>query len=101
MKQRYCPTFQQIINKYNNDHLDNWDSVSQPSQDKYIEQNKEWSEVSNVEVDEPDNMSGGRNTPMQSTSQLPATSLAPTLDDLTQVVMDLGVAVGHTVSPLS
>ena len=47
--------------------------------------------------------SSGRNTPTASRSHIPATtgSPTPTLADLTRVVLDLGVAVGHITTQLN
>ena len=46
--------------------------------------------------------SSGRNTPTASGSHLPPTGgPAPTLTDLTRVVLDLGVAVGHITTQLN
>ena len=48
--------------------------------------------------------SSGRNTPTASRSHLPPTMAsghAPTLADLTRVVLDLGVAVGHITTQLN
>ena len=46
--------------------------------------------------------SSGRNTPVAGRSHLPPTSgAAPTLADLTRVVLDLGVAVGHITTQLN
>ena len=46
--------------------------------------------------------SSGRNTPIATGSHLPAAGgPAPTLTDLTRVVLDLGVAVGHITTQLN
>ena len=67
-------SLQETIERYNNDHLNNWDTLSEPSQNKYLKQNIEWSEpeeqLSAVEGDESEGeMSTGRKTPTQSTCQ--------------------------------
>ena len=43
----------------------------------------------------------GTNTPVASGSHLPTGGPAPTLADLTRVVLDLGVAVGHITTQLN
>ena len=102
-----CLTQQEIIDKYNKDHQQSWETQSEGTQERFIESlvdwltdlSSTWDAPSDVEQSDKEEMSqgghtGGRNTPTQSTSILP-TSPAPTLDDLTRIVMDLGIAVRH------
>ena len=102
-------TQQEVINKYIEDHQEDWEAKSEGAQQKFISDlEAAWdtpsdseSESSYTEVmSQPS--SSGRNTPTASGSHLPPTgSPAPTLTDLTRVVLDLGVAVGHMTTQLN
>ena len=96
-------TQQEVINKYIQDHQEDWETKSEGAQQRLIDDlEAAWDAPSDTEsessyaevMSQPG--SSRRNTPTASGSHLPATGgPAPTLTDLTRVVLDLGVAVGH------
>ena len=104
-------TQQEVVNKYIQDHQDDWETKSAGAQKRLIDDlESAWdvpsdteseSEQSNAEV-MSQARSSGRNTPIASGSHLSTTGgTAPTLTDLTRVVLDLGVAVGHITTQLN
>ena len=112
-KSRTCIrlTQQEVINKYIEDHQDDWESKSAGAQQQFISDlEAAWDAPSDTESESEQSYaevmlqpgSSGRNTPTASGSNLPATGgPAPTLTDLTRVVLDLGVAVGHITTQLN
>ena len=102
-------TQQEVIERYIQDHQDDWETKSAGAQQRFIselEAAAAWdvpsdtdseSEQSHAEVmSQPG--SSRRNTPTASRSHVPPATTGgpkPTLTDLTRVVLDLGVAVGH------
>ena len=99
---------QEVINKYLEDHPDFWDK-EESAQDRIItDLEAAWDAPSDTEseaesyADEMSQPGSGTNTPVAGSSHLPHTgSPAPTLADLTRVVLDLGVAVGHITTQLN
>ena len=99
---------QEVINKYLEDHPDFWDK-EESARDKIItDLEAAWDAPSDTESEaesyaEVMSQAGsGTNTPVASGSQLPPTGgPALTLADLTRVVLDLGVAVGHITTQLN
>ena len=104
---------QEIIERYNQDHQDSWGTQSEGTQEKFIDSIVDWgaslsawdapsdteSEQSYAEVmSQPGNSE--RNTPTPGRSTLP-TAPTPTLANLTRVVMDLGITVGHITNQLN
>ena len=111
-KSRTCIhlTQQEVINKYIEDHQDDWEAKSEGAQQKLISDlEAAWDVPSDTEseslyaevMSQPGSF--GRNTPTASRSHIPATAGGPalTLADLTSVVLDLGVAVGHITTQLN
>ena len=104
-------TQQEVINKYIKDHQEDWESKSEGAQQKLISDlEAAWDAPSDTESESEQSYaevmsqpsSSGRNTPVAGRSHLPPTSgAAPTLADLTRVVLDLGVAVGHITTQLN
>ena len=101
-------TQQEVINKYIEDHPDFWERTEGAQQKIIGDLEAAWDVPSDTEsesesyADVMSQPSSGRNTPTASGSHLPATSgPAPTLADLTRVVLDLGVAVGHITTQLN
>ena len=105
-----CLTQQEVINKYIEDHQEDWEAKSAGAQQQFISDlEAAWDAPSDTEsesesyaevMSQPS--SSSRNTPTASRSHLPATGgPAPTLADLTRVVLDLGVAVGHITTQLN
>ena len=102
-------TQQEVINKYIEDHQEDWESKSAGAQQRFISDlEAAWDTPSDTEsesesyADVMSQPSSGRNTPTASGSHLPPTGgPAPTLADLTRVVLDLGVAVGHITTQLN
>ena len=97
-------TQQEVINKYIKDHQEDWEAKSAGAQQQSISDlEAAWDAPSDTESESEQSYaevmsqpSSGRNTPTASGSHLPPTGgPAPTLADLTRVVLDLGVAVGH------
>ena len=98
---------QEVINKYLEDHPDFWDK-EESARDKIItDLEAAWDAPSDTESEiesyaEVMSQAGsGTNTPVASGSHLPTSGPAPTLADLTRVVLDLGVAVGHITTQLN
>ena len=104
-------TQQEVINKYIEDHQEDWETKSAGAQQKFISNlEAAWDAPSDTESESEQSYtevmsqpgSSGRNTPTASGSHLPPTGgPAPTLTDLTRVVLDLGVAVGHITTQLN
>ena len=104
-------TQQEVINKYIEDHQEDWEAKSEGAQQKFISDLKAvWDAPSDTESESKQSYtevmsqpgSSGRNTPTASGSHLPPTGgPAPTLTDLTRAVLDLGVAVGHITTQLN
>ena len=102
-------TQQEVINKYIEDHQDFWEKPESARQEIINSLEAAWDAPSDTEseaelytdiMSQPS--SSGRNTPIASGSHLPATGgPAPTLADLTRVVLDLGVAMGHITTQLN
>ena len=104
-------TQQEVINKYIQDHQEDWETKSEGAQQKLISDlETAWDAPSDTEsessyaevMSQPG--SSGRNTLTASRSHLPSATTsgpAPTLADLTRVVLDLGVAVGHITTQLN
>ena len=106
-------TQQEVIEKYIQDHQDDWETKSAGAQQRFIDDLEvaaAWdvpsdteSESSYTEVmSQPG--SARRNTPTASRSCLPQATTGgpvPTLADLTRVVLDLGVVVGHITTQLN
>ena len=104
-------TQQEVINKYIQDHQEDWETKSEGAQQRLIDDlEAAWDAPSDTEsessyaevMSQPG--SSGRNTPTAGGSGLPPVMTggpAPTLADLTRVVMDLGVAVGHIITQLN
>ena len=98
---------QEVINKYIADHPDFWDKTDS-ARDKIItDLEAAWDLPSDTES-EPESYAdvmsqpgSGTNTPVAGGSHLPTGGPAPTLADLTRVVLDLGVAVGHITTQLN
>ena len=106
-----CLTQQEVIEKYIRDHQDDWETKSAGAQQRFIDDLEAaavWDAPSDTEseseqlyaevMSQPG--SSGRNTPTPG----PSTTIggaAPTLADLTRVVLDLGVAVGHITTQLN
>ena len=99
---------QDVINKYLQDHPDFWDKT-ESARDKIItDLEAAWDAPSDTESESEQSYAevmsqpgSGTNTPGAGGSHLPAGSPAPTLADLTRVVLDLGVAVGHITTQLN
>ena len=98
---------QEVINKYLKDHPDFWDK-EESAQDKIItDLEAAWDAPSDTEsetesyADEMSQAGSGTNTPVAGGSHLPTGGPALTLADLTRVVLDLGVAVGHITNQLN
>ena len=106
-----CLTQQEVINKYIEDHQEDWETKSEGAQQRLISDLKAaWDAPSDLESESEQSYaevmsqpgSSGRNTPTASGFHLPPTGgPAPTLADLTRVVLDLGVAVGHITIQLN
>ena len=106
-------TQQKVIDKYIQDHQEDWETKSEGAQQKLIDDlGSAWDAPSDTESESEQSYaedmsqpgSSGRNTPTASGSHLPpATAGGPalTLTDLTRVVLDLGVAVGHITTQLN
>ena len=102
-------TQQEVINKYIEDHQDFWEKPESARQDIISSLEAAWDAPSDTEseseqsyADVMSQPSSRRNTPTASGSHLPPTSgPAPTLADLTRVVLDLGVTVGHITTQLN
>ena len=102
-------TQQEVINKYIEDHQDFWEQPESARQEIINTLEAAWDAPSDTEseseqsyADVMSQPSSGRNTPIAGRSHLPATgSPAPTLADLTRVVLDLGIAVGHITTQLN
>ena len=102
-------TQQEVINKYIEDHQDFWEKPERARQEIISSLEAAWDAPSDTEseseqsyADVMSQPSSGRNTPTASGSHLPPTGgPAPTLADLTRVVLDLGVAVGHITTQLN
>ena len=103
-------TQQEVINKYIEDHQEDWEAKSTGAQQQFISNlEAAWDAPSDTESESESSYtevmsqpSSGRNTPTASSSHLPPTGgPAPTLADLTRVVLDLGVAVGHITTQLN
>ena len=103
-------TQQEVINKYIEDHQDFWEKPEGAQQEIISNLEAAWDAPSDTESESEQSYadvmsqpsSSGRNTPTASGSHLPPTSgPAPTLADLTRVVLDLGVAVGHITTQLN
>ena len=104
-------TQQEVINKYIQDHQEDWETKSEGAQQRLIDDlGLAWDAPSDTEseseqlyaevMSQPG--SSGRNTPTASGSHLPPTGgPATTLADLTRVVLDLGIAVGHITTQLN
>ena len=104
---RVCLSQQEVINKYLEDHPDFWDKT-ESARDKIItDLEAAWDAPSDTEseaesyADVMSQPGSGTNTPVASGSHLPTGGPAPTLTDLTRVVLDLGVAVGHITTQLN
>ena len=100
-------TQQEVINKYLEDHPDFWDK-EESARDKIITDLEDaWNPPSDTESEtesytEVMSQAGsGTNTPVAGGSHLPTSGPASTLADLTRVVLDLGVAVGHITTQLN
>ena len=98
---------QEVINKYLEDHPDFWDK-EESARDKIITDLEDtWNAPSDTEsetesyTDVMSQPGSGTNTPVAGSSHLPTGGPAPTLADLTRVVLDLGVAVGHITTQLN
>ena len=99
----------EVINKYIEDHQDFWEKPESARQEIINSLEAAWDAPSDTEseaesytdiMSQPS--SSGRNTPIASGSHLPATGgPVPTLADLTRVVLDLGVAMGHITTQLN
>ena len=111
---RTCLTQQEVIDKYIQDHQEDWETKSEGAQQRLIddlEAAAAWNVQSDTESESESSYaefmsqpgSSGRNTPTASGSHIPATTggPTPTLTDLTRVVLDLGVAVGHLTTQLN
>ena len=106
-----CLTQQEVINKYIEDHQEDWEAKSAGAQQQFISDlEAAWDAPSDTESESEQSYaevmsqpsSSGRNTPTASGSHLPPTGgPALTLTDLTRVVLDLGVAVGHITTQLN
>ena len=106
-------TQQEVINKYIEDHQEDWEAKSAGAQQKFISDlESAWDAPSDTESESEQSYaevmsqpsSSERNTPTASGSHLPPATTsgpAPTLADLTRVVLDLGVAVGHITTQLN
>ena len=104
-------TQQEVIDKYIQDHQEDWENKSEGAQQRLVDDLRSaWDAPSDTESESEQSYaevmsqpgSSGRNTPTASSSHLPLTgSPAPTLTDLTRVVLDLGVAVGHITTQLN
>ena len=101
-------TQQEVINKYIVDHPDFWERTESAQQKVISDIEVVWDLPSDTDSETESyadvmlQPSSGRNTPTASSSHLPATGgPAPTLADLTRVVLDLGVAVGHITTQLN
>ena len=103
-------TQQEVINKYIEDHQEDWETKSAGAQQRFISDlEAAWDAPSDTESESESYAevmsqarSSGRNTPTASRSHLPpAGGPAPTLADLTRVVLYLGVAVGHITTQLN
>ena len=95
---------QEVINKYLQDHPDFWDK-EESARDKIItDLEVAWNAPSDTESESEaesyaevmSQAGSGTNTPVAGGSHLPTGGPAPTLADLTRVVLDLGVAVGRS-----
>ena len=99
---------QEVINKYLEDHPDFWDKT-ESARDKIITDiEAAWDAPSDTESESEQSYAevmsqpgSGTNTPVASGSHLPTGGPAPTLTDLTRVVLDLGVAIGHITTQLN
>ena len=99
---------QEVINKYLEDHPDFWDK-EESTRDKIITDLEDaWNAPSDTESESEQSYAevmsqpgSGTNTPVAGGSHLPTGGPAPTLADLTRVVLDLGVAVGHITTQLN
>ena len=98
---------QDVINKYLQDHPDFWDKSESARGEIITGLEAAWKAPSDTESDtesyaEVMSQPGSRtNTPVAGGSHLPTGGPAPTLADLTRVVLDLGVAVGHITTQLN
>ena len=99
---------QEVINKYIEDHPDFWEKTDSAREKIIGDLKAVWDLPSDSEseaesyTDVMSQPSSGRNTPVAGGSYLPPTgSPALTLADLTRVVLDLGVAVGHITTQLN
>ena len=103
--------FKKKKKKYIEDHQEDWEAKLEGAQQKFISDlEAAWDVPSDTESESEQSYadvmsqpsSSGRNTPTASGSHLPATGgPALTLADLTRVVLDLGVAVGHITTQLN
>ena len=100
-------TQQEIIKRYIQDHQEDWETKSECTQQRFIDDleattyasSDTESETLYAEVmSQPG--SSRRNTPTPGPSMI-TSGPAPTLADLTRVVMDLGVTVGHIITQLN
>ena len=108
---RTCLTQQEVIEKYIRDHQDDWETKSASAQQRFLddlEAAAAWDAPSDTESERSyaDVMSqprsSRRNTPTPGPSTTTTTGGAtPTLTDLTRVVLDLGIAVGHITTQLN
>ena len=103
-------TQQEVINKYIQDHQEDWENKLTGAQQKLISDLEATWDAPSDTGSESEQLyaevmsqpgSSGRNTPIASGSHLPSGGPAPTLADLTRVVLDLGVAVGHITTQLN
>ena len=104
-------TQQEVIDKYIQDHQEDWETKSEGAQQRLIDDlGSAWDAPSDTESESEQSYaevmsqpgSSGRITPTTSGSHLPPTGgPAPTLTDLTRVVLDLGVAVGQITTQLN
>ena len=110
LRTRIRLTQQEVIDKYIQDHQEDWENKSEGAQQRLINDlGSAWDAPSDTESESEsyaDVMSqpssSRRNTPTASGSHLPATGgPALILADLTRVVLDLGVAVGHITTQLN
>ena len=99
---------QDVINKYIEDHPDFWDKTDSARDTIITDLETAWNPSSDTEseseqsyVEEMSQPGSGTNTPVASGSYPPAGGSALTLADLTRVVLDLGVAVGHITTQLN
>lgn len=113
----YHPSLIDIIQKYEEDHDHEWDSISKAKKDKYYEayQRKEEAIAQSISFSDTDSamsQGGSRaasphsgNRPTQSTSQLPSAILGTagplTLGGLAQIMYDLGQGLGHLTNQMT